>query len=148
MQGKTVRWAVAACSLLGLMAACGKNEVPEPPKATDGEVARSLVVVKDAEGAAQTLIHVYEPVDGAGVPVSELPELTFRWSSVEGARTYSFVTNNEVGELIWRSTVSDTFATLPPKVMAAVTDGMRLKWIVQVRRLSASSDIHRIELLP
>ena len=147
MMGKSTGWA-AVFSLSVLLTACTTGDVPEPPRSADGEAARSLVVVADAEGAAQTLIRAYEPIDGAGVSVSKLSELTFRWSAVEGARTYSFVTNNEVGEVIWRSTTSDTFATLPPKVLTAVTDGIRLKWIVQVRRLSASTDIHRLELLP
>jgi hypothetical protein len=109
----------------------------------DGTAARSTVVL-DAEGAAKRFITVYEPVDGAKVRLADLTKVTFRWSGVPGADRYSFVANNEVGQLVWRSNVTDTTLVLPEKVANTLLAGERIKWLVQVQGLSASTDLNRL----
>jgi len=111
----------------------------------DGTPARSTVVL-DAEGSAKRFIHVHEPKDGAAVSLSELPKQVFRWASVPGASHYLFVANNEVGHLIWRSSTAETTLTLPDKVLTALVPGERIKWLVQVQNLSASTDLNRLAI--
>jgi hypothetical protein len=100
----------------------------------------------DAEGGAQNLIHVYEPVDGARAQLARLDSVTFRWAAVEGAAGYMFLANNEFGDLVWRAQSRDTTMRLPAKVIPLLVAGERLKWIVQAPALSASTDLHRLEL--
>jgi hypothetical protein len=99
-------------------------------------------------GAAATIIQVLAPKDGEKVRHQDLDKIEFRWAAVPGATTYSFVVNDETGELIWRSRVPDTTAALPAKVRASVLPRSRIKWIVQAANVSASSDIFRVEILP
>jgi hypothetical protein len=99
-------------------------------------------------GAANTVIKVLAPKDGEKVRHEDLDKIVYRWAAVPGATSYSFVVNDETGNLIWRSRVRDTTAVLPPKVRGSVLPNSRIKWIVQAANLSASSDIYRIEILP
>jgi hypothetical protein len=122
-----------------------RGSEPSALLSPDGTPARSTVVL-DAEGAAKRFIQVHEPRDGATVSVADLPQQVFRWASVPGASHYTFVANNEVGHLIWRSSTPETTLTLPAKVTKMLAPGERLKWLVQVQTLSASTDLNRLTI--
>ncbi len=143
-----VRWIILAGTLLviivvfAFMPAGGR--LLRGKKEHDGP--RSLVVVKRMPGSAAYEIPVYAPLDGAKVSVSDLPGMEFRWGAVRGARRYVVLLNNEVGELVWRASAKDTTVVMPDRLRRMVLPGGRLKWVVQVPTLSASSDLYRIEL--
>lgn len=125
-----------------------KRSGPEGPLGPDGKPARSVVVLEGTAGGAAKVIQVIEPGDGTRMSRDELREASFRWRTVDGAQRYLFVATNEIGQLVWRSMVSDTVTTLPDKVIAALIDGDRLKWMIQAPHVSASTDIHRVEVAP
>jgi len=134
----------------GIWLALGSREGGEPRihgvAGPEGNAARSLIVIDAAEGSAGNIIHVYEPVDGASTNLDELESVTFRWSSVPTASAYTFMANNEFGDLIWRSHTRDTTLTLPSKAATTLIRGDRLKWLVQVPTRGASTDLHRLEI--
>lgn len=115
-------------------------------KSPDGTAARSLIVLEGADGAAQHLIRVHTPADGAHARLAELGSVEFSWAPVAGARAYMFLANNEFGDLVWRANTKDTTMTLPAKAQSQLIVGDRLKWLVQVPSLSASSDLNRLVL--
>jgi len=119
---------------------------PEGPIGPHGEPARSVVVLEGTQGGARTYIRIHGPDDGVTMTRDELRAATFRWSAVEGVNRYMFVATDELGGLLWRSTVGDTTITVPDKVVDAMIQGERLKWMVQAPQVSASTDVNRIEV--
>ena len=140
------RAGVVVLASLSVLVSCGQGgERSDSPKPYSG--APRSVVVMDAKDSARTIIQVYEPVDGARIRKEDLGTVTFRWSKVPNTGHYMFVANNEIGRVLWKEVVSDTTFAMPSKVAAALAPGERLKWIVQVPGVSASSDIYRVEVV-
>lgn len=71
---------------------------------------------------------------GAIAPLGEVEALApFTWSAVPGADRYHVSLFDRAGRLLWESTVSDTVATLPAEVAAALAPGAGYLWSVKAR---------------